>query len=62
MPEPKIVIAVGSCAIAGGPFRDHLETNNGVNSSLKVDLYVPGCPPNPLTILDGLLRLLGRIN
>jgi Ni,Fe-hydrogenase III small subunit len=61
VPEPKIVIAVGSCAIAGGPYIDHEEVLNGADSSLKVDLYVPGCPPHPLTILDGLLRLLGRI-
>ena len=58
---PKIVIAVGACAVSGGPFRDHPETHNGVDSVLPVDLYVPGCPPHPLTILDGLLRLLGRL-
>ncbi len=61
VPEPKIVIAVGACAISGGPFRDHPEVLNGVNDLLPVDLFVPGCPPHPLTILDGLLRLLGRI-
>lgn len=61
VPEPKIVIAVGACAISGGPFRDSPEVNNGVDSILPVDLYVPGCPPHPLTILDGLLRLIGRI-
>ncbi|VGO20609.1 NADH-quinone oxidoreductase subunit NuoB [Pontiella sulfatireligans] len=62
MPEPKVVIAVGSCAISGGPFIDHAEVNNGVDSVLPVDLYIPGCPPHPLTILDGLLRLLGRVD
>lgn len=61
VPEPKIVIACGACAINGGPFLDHPEIHNGVTTLLPVDLYIPGCPPHPLTILDGLLRLLGRI-
>ncbi len=60
VPEPKIVIAVGACAIAGGPFVGHAEVNNGADALLPVDLYIPGCPPHPLTILDGLLRLLDR--
>ncbi len=58
---PKIVIAVGACAISGGPFVGHPEAHNGADAVVPVDLYVPGCPPHPLTILDGLLRLLGRI-
>jgi len=61
VPAPKIVIAVGACAISGGPYRDHPEVANGVEAKLPVDLYIPGCPPHPLTILDGLLRLLGRL-
>ena len=61
VPEPKIVIAVGSCAIAGGPYSDHEQVNNGADAILPVDLYIPGCPPHPLTILDGMLRSLGRI-
>ena len=61
VPSPKMVIAVGACACSGGPYVDHPETHNGIGDLLPVDLYIPGCPPHPLTILDGLLRLLGRI-
>ncbi|MGO9057447.1 MAG: NADH-quinone oxidoreductase subunit NuoB [Candidatus Binataceae bacterium] len=61
IPEPKIVIAVGACAISGGPFADYPEVHNGADGILPVDLYVPGCPPHPVTILDGLLRLLGKM-
>jgi Ni,Fe-hydrogenase III small subunit len=61
VPSPKIVIAVGACAISGGPYAGHPEQNGGADSVLPVDLYVPGCPPHPLTILDGILRLLGKI-
>jgi len=61
VPEPKIVIAVGACAIQGGPFFRQEEQLGGVSNVLPVDLFIPGCPPHPLTILDGLLRLLGRL-
>lgn len=61
VPGPKIVIAVGACAISGGPYIGHPEVNDGCDSVVPVDLYVPGCPPHPLTILDGLLRLLGKL-
>src|SRR5262249_37757845 len=58
--EPKLVIAAGACAISGGLFRGHEEVCDGVEGLLPVDLYVPGCPPHPYTILDGLVRLLVR--
>jgi Ni,Fe-hydrogenase III small subunit/NAD-dependent dihydropyrimidine dehydrogenase PreA subunit len=61
VPSPKIVIAVGACAIGGGPFIGNPQILNGASSVVPVDLFVPGCPPHPLTILDGLLRLLGRM-
>lgn len=56
---PKIVIAVGACAISGGLFHDSEQTCGGAASVLPVDLYIPGCPPHPTTILDGLLQFLG---
>ncbi len=61
VPAPKLVIAVGANAISGGIFRGHPEVNDGIDGILPVDLYIPGDPPHPLTILDGLLRLLGRL-
>ena len=60
VPPPKLVIAVGAAAISGGPFAGHPEVLDGAASVVPVDLFVPGHPPHPLTILDGLLRLLGR--
>jgi Ni,Fe-hydrogenase III small subunit/formate hydrogenlyase subunit 6/NADH:ubiquinone oxidoreductase subunit I len=61
VPAPKIVIASGACAISGGLYRGAPEVCDGVTDVLTVDLFVPGCPPHPLTLLDGLLRLIGKI-
>lgn len=58
--DPKVVIAVGACAVSGGLYGD--DSGKGVlDAMLPVDLYIPGCPPHPLVILEGLLRLIGRI-
>jgi Ni,Fe-hydrogenase III small subunit len=61
VPDPRLVIAVGACAITGGPFGGSEESGDGVPPEFPVDLFIPGCPPHPLTVLDGLLGLLGRI-
>ena len=61
VPSPRIVLAVGACALSGGPFRGSVEVAEGMGDDIPVDLWVPGCPPHPLTILDGVLRLLGAL-
>ena len=60
MPSPKIVIATGACAISGGLFAELSPDNRGACPHLKVDLFIPGCPPSPYTILHGLLLFLQR--
>lgn len=60
-PSPKIVIAVGACAVSGGLYGNHSEAHGGAAEIVPVDLFIPGCPPHPATILDGLLRLIGKI-
>ena len=59
MPEPKLVIAVGACAISGGPFEGSSAIERSFLDRFKPTLYVPGCPPHPLTFVCGVLDLLG---
>ncbi len=60
MPGPKIVIAVGACACSGGIFGDTYSTTGGIGNVIPVDVYIPGCPPRPQTLLCGILLAIGR--
>lgn len=61
MPEPKFVIAVGSCALSGGAFRGCYNIMGGIDQVIPVDAYVPGCPPRPEAIIDGVVKLLAKL-
>jgi formate hydrogenlyase subunit 7 len=60
MPDPRLVVAVGACACSGGVFGSSAFTRGGVAEVLPVDVFIPGCPPSPLTLIHGLLLALGR--
>lgn len=61
MPDPKFVITLGTCAISGGVFQESYNSLDGVDNVLPVDVYVPGCPPRPEAIIDGLVKLLEKL-
>lgn len=62
MPEPKYVVAMGACASGGGPFKEGYNVVSGVDKFIPVDVYIPGCPPTPQALLNGLITLQKKID
>ena len=62
MPEPKYVLAMGACASGGGPFKEGYNVVSGMDKYVPVDVYVPGCPPTPQALLNGLITLQKKID
>jgi NADH-quinone oxidoreductase B subunit len=61
MPEPKFVVAIGSCALSGGVFQGCYNICNGIEQVIPVNAYIPGCPPRPEAIIDGVYKLLASL-
>ncbi len=62
IPEPKYVIAMGACASGGGPFKEGYSVVSGIDKFLPVDIYIPGCPPTPQALLNGLIKLQEKVD
>jgi NADH:ubiquinone oxidoreductase subunit B-like Fe-S oxidoreductase len=62
MPQPKFVVAIGACACSGGVFEGNYNVVGGVDKVIPVTAYIPGCPPRPEAILDGVVKLLNALN
>jgi NADH:ubiquinone oxidoreductase subunit B-like Fe-S oxidoreductase len=61
MPEPKFVISVGSCSISGGVFEGCYNVGGSVDEVIPVDVFIPGCPPRPEAIVDGIIQLITHL-
>jgi NADH-quinone oxidoreductase B subunit len=61
MPEPKFVVAVGTCGISGGVFHDCYNILGGIDQVIPVDVYIPGCPPRPEAVINGVALLLKQL-
>lgn len=59
--HPKYTIAIGACALSGGPFQGHYNVREGINDAFPVDVYVPGCPPKPEAIIHGFMKLKKKV-
>jgi NADH:ubiquinone oxidoreductase subunit B-like Fe-S oxidoreductase len=62
MPQPKFVVAIGACACSGGIFEGNYSVVGGADKVIPVSAYIPGCPPRPEAMIDGVVKLLNAIN
>ncbi|MHB8113480.1 MAG: NADH-quinone oxidoreductase subunit B [Bellilinea sp.] len=62
MPEPKYVVAMGACASGGGPFKEGYSVVSGIDKFISVDVYIPGCPPTPQALMNGLIALTKKVD